>query len=904
MQEETFLFPKVVSNSKIEDLHLSVRSVNALHRAGIFQLSQLLETTEEQLLAIRNLGAKSVKELLDAKKYYSSNIGYSTDAFEPEPVQEKPHFLSSEGILLEDIPVEDIGLSQRARNCLRREGYEYASQLLCVSLNDLLQIKNMGQLTAKEIIQKIKQLTFQPDVSDSEELPDETTARFSAFCQEAYDCFGIAPQILFSALQKLQQNSGVDLIGESLCYRAYDLPVLHNALRKKILDMLYAARFDVVSREKLDSELPAHLFNTTITDEVLIDLENEGRILETDGGYVCRYPRCADFAAAIEKENERLCLSERLKGRTLEEIGQENGWTRERVRQLMEKALNHHGRPRLHEDRYAYFFDTYYIQKEDFCSAFHEPPETYEYLVLTIKKKADAKDDIETALSDPQISEKWKRRLHKLVYRNYIFLDGQPVKKDRQSLVSYAIKRFAQDKISFDDFTEKYIAWLNELGLGEREELIYNKRSYENKISAMNCVLWNFKNSFRYYDVSAINAAELFKRLSLEQYADLAITTLLVFRSFPDIMEEYDIRDEYELHNLLRKLDIGNAFPNLYINIGKMPTITFGVGNTEAQALDLLLESAPISAEELAGQYELRYGTRKETAMGTVFRCLDKYFYQGSFTIDTEGLQSEEIQKLKEELTADSYLKKDILRFYKRLFPNGDPKRINTYSLKTIGFHVYESYVVSNRYRSAAAYFDHLLLDQPITDMNDVDNKFSAITAYSSELLKLKAERRIVEFAPKQYITMERLNECGITLTDIERYCRDVADLTEEGEYFTLQSLRNEGFADDLDDYGFDDWFYASLLCEDREHFSYRRVANSRLFCRGNKTVQLADFFLSIMLREQQMDIYDFCELLEKQYGLSIDIYKVRTLVNDSGMYYDPIMEKIYIDYETYYEEV
>ena len=904
MQEETFLFPTVVSNSKIEDLHLSVRSVNALHRAGIFQLSQLLEATEEQLLAIRNLGAKSVKELLDAKRYYSSNIGYSTDECEPEPTQKKPHFMSSDGILLEDILIDDIGLSQRARNCLRREGYEYASQLLCVSLDDLLKIKNMGQLTAKEITQKIKQLTFQPDVSDSEALPDETTDRFSAFCQEAFNCFGIAPQILFSALQKLQQDSGANLMGESLCYRAYDLPVLHNALQNKILDILYAARFDVVSREKLDSELPDHLFNTTITDEVLIDLENEERVLEEDDGYVYRYPRCTDFAAAIAKENERLCLSERLKGRTLEEIGQENGWTRERVRQLMEKALNHRGRPRLHEDRYAYFFDTYYIQKEDFCSTFREAPETYEYLSLSIKKKSDAKDDIEAALSDPQVPEKWKRRLHKLVYRNYIFVDGQPVKIDRQQLVILAVKRFALEKISFDVFTEKYLSWLDELGLGGREELIFNRRSYENKISALNCVLWNFKNAFRYYDLEAVNAEHLFEEISIAQYEDQEISTLLIFRSNPEIMQEYDIRDEYELHNLLRKLGTDKYFPELQIKFGKMPTITFGSGNAGTQALDVLLEFAPISAEDLALQYELRYGARKDTVMGTLFRCLNEYYYQGMYTIDEEGLHSEEMQKLQGILTNDFYRKKDILITYKKTFPNGDPKRINAYSLKMLGFHVYETYVVSNRFHSAAEYFDHLLLDQPITNMNGVDNQFSAITAYSSELIKLKASRRIVEFAPKQYITMERLNECGVSLADIERYCKDVADLTEEGEYFTLQSLRNEGFADDLDDYGFDDWFYASLLCEDRDHFSYRRVANSRLFCRGRQTVQLADFFVSIILREQQMDIYDFCELLESQYGLSIDIYKVKSIINESGMYYDSIMEKIYIDYETYYEEV
>lgn len=905
MQEDNYSFAKIGHGARIEETGLSVRCVNSLHREGIFYLSQMLTLTEEDMMKIRNLGAKSVRELLKAKEFYLAEFGIADQSSETaQKKSEIPKFLFSDGTWREDIEIKKIGFSNRAYNCLHREGYQFASQLLGVTEEKLLTIRNMGKQTAEEIIQKIRNLDFPLFSAQEEPEANAQPDRLAVFCQELSDAFGILPQILYSSLQKKQEEAGILFEGESLYYHAYELPILQSALREKIHALLYEAAFTPITREKLDEQLPHHLFNTTITNTALIDLENEGKIRETDEGYYLFYPRCMEYAASIEKENERLCLTERLKGRTLEEIGQENGWTRERVRQLMEKALNHRGRPRLHEDQYVYFFDTYYIQKEDFCTAFREPPEAYEYLSLTVKKKADAKEDVENALTDSQIPEKWKRRLHKLIYRNYVLLDGQPVKIDRYALVNHAIRKFAQNKIGYDEFTALYLAWLEELGLGEREDLRYNLRSYENRIGALNCVLWNYKSSFRYYDISAVDADAFLKEIDLRQYKDLAITTLLIFRSHPEVMEEYDIRDEYELHNLLRKLDAQARFPELDIDYKKMPTLIFGNGNAENQTLDLLIETAPILQTELAALYEERYGIKKETAMGSLFSCIDSYFYKGMYSISEEGLNLNEQQILKDLLTDDFYLKKDISGIYKTAFPNGNPQRINNYSLKTLGFHVYESYVVSERFRSAADYFDHLLLDHPITDMNEMDTAFSGITLYSSELIKLKAARKIVEFSPKQYITLERLNECGITLADIERYCDDVAALTDEGDFFTLRSLRNFGFSDELDDYGFDDWFYSSLLREDREHFSYRRVANSCLFCRGAKTVQLSDFFVSIMLKEQQMDIYDFCELLERQYGLSIDIYKVRSIVGESGMYYNPIMEKIYIDYETYYEEV
>ncbi len=47
----------------IEDLDLSVRSYNCLKRAGINTLSELIEKTEEDMMKVRNLGKKSLKEV-------------------------------------------------------------------------------------------------------------------------------------------------------------------------------------------------------------------------------------------------------------------------------------------------------------------------------------------------------------------------------------------------------------------------------------------------------------------------------------------------------------------------------------------------------------------------------------------------------------------------------------------------------------------------------------------------------------------------------------------------------------------------------------------------------------------------------------------------------------------------
>ena len=54
--------------TSIDDLDFSVRAYNCLKRAGINTLGDLTEKTELEMMKIRNLGKKSLKEVIDKIK--------------------------------------------------------------------------------------------------------------------------------------------------------------------------------------------------------------------------------------------------------------------------------------------------------------------------------------------------------------------------------------------------------------------------------------------------------------------------------------------------------------------------------------------------------------------------------------------------------------------------------------------------------------------------------------------------------------------------------------------------------------------------------------------------------------------------------------------------------------------
>ena len=53
-----------VLEMNIDELELSVRSYNCLKRAGIATVLELTQKTEEDMMKVRNLGRKSLEEVL------------------------------------------------------------------------------------------------------------------------------------------------------------------------------------------------------------------------------------------------------------------------------------------------------------------------------------------------------------------------------------------------------------------------------------------------------------------------------------------------------------------------------------------------------------------------------------------------------------------------------------------------------------------------------------------------------------------------------------------------------------------------------------------------------------------------------------------------------------------------
>ena len=116
-----------MKETQIEALNLSQRSYNALKRLNITTVSELSSFSYDDLIIIRNLGEKSVREIIDKV----NNFKLTGDMEGSHAINEEENLVAPEyevvdgriinknsGEYVEDVWVDELGFSVRLTNAL------------------------------------------------------------------------------------------------------------------------------------------------------------------------------------------------------------------------------------------------------------------------------------------------------------------------------------------------------------------------------------------------------------------------------------------------------------------------------------------------------------------------------------------------------------------------------------------------------------------------------------------------------------------------------------------------------------------------------------------------------------------------------------------------------------------
>ena len=966
-----------VKTIDIDNIGLSRRSSNCLHRAGVKTVGEMLAYTEETLSEIRNMGRKSIDEVLLKIEEYRK---YDLEGGLPEPEETAAEAISAmpedfgtwcaseEGrsFVLNWIREKQVKagalelLSARAYNHLLLNRLENLDQIVLLTADELMEIPRMDLPSAEEIAKmcRIWLKEHESEILDSlrkklEEATQNQGASLRDFLYrkdehdrilqyvQANDCdvesagFSVRSKnllmrngypklsdFIFLTEAQLKEFKGMgagslqeietfidNYLGKhetrlrTFCSGDDSVIWDEESVRAIILDTYNKIGFEGLSLRELreKSGMPEQVSDEMLKS-VLGSLLADGTLEYVDFRCYRIYPKFADYlneCTAID-DRTRGIMTRRLQGETLEAIAADYDMTRERVRQIVSKNMRNmkgylrtdKGVEWFDEDYYRYFFETYSFEKKDAEEWLGVGKQVFTYMEMTGADKG--KKALDEASDDyHNLDLGFRLKIKNYLNRNKLFLDGRWVEKTRADLEEYAVRKYCTENVSFDEFTRIYNDFLREEEVPYDEKLYYTDtviRTRKNRLSEVRFLLWKQNEQIRYYDIDGQDFAELLDTLNLDAYENIEYSTWKFMRDYPEIMEKYDIRDQYELHNLLRKIVPDGAYHDFHCE--RMPMIRFGTFDRDGALLDLLVDSAPVSQADFAELVHQEYGYDPATVIGSYLQPLAAFYHQGMYTIDQKAMLADNQKALLAELTDDFYYIDEIRKIYASVVPGADLEEINPYNLKLMGFSVLTRYVYRN-HSTLDAYFRDLLTRQDITDITPYRSRFAYVVAFSGTLVNMKNELEVLEFEPNQIITFRKLAAVGVTREDLKAFCDEAADYVEDGTYFSVQSIKKAGFESELFDLGFSDWFYASLLTSD-DRFSDTKTFGNILLYKGDKRITIQSFEESLIREHGSIDVYDLMTEMEETYGCRIPdrldlIYKV----GGTDVVYDKYMDRL-----------
>lgn len=590
-----------------------------------------------------------------------------------------------------------------------------------------------------------------------------------------------------------------------------------------------------------------------------------------------------DFLKSDFKNKDYLIL--RIKGKTLQEIGDVFGVTRERVRQVLKKIVRE--MPHINEiERYRDFFTNYRISKDLFINVIYSDGRVYELLSLLYKKGTKS---LESDILEGKFDENAKQSLldssgtyllknnRKQLSREYIIID---ILQRNRNLQKY---------FSLDDI---FYLYTEEIGNNEKLK-IKSTKSLSALLDRYSNIIFSFREGYRFHGVDY--NPEIKQKLVevFDSISDGAYDMNWIYKKNPVLMKELDILNGYELHFFCKKYKIlSNA-----VTLGRNPGFVKGKLTKREYILLELKKFNGSSLDEFIDYMISHYGFNSDTLTAYVLSEFTNHI-QNRVVYFEQNQYYTQASALKENLRDEIYEKNEFYSIVKR---NLNLTEVNSKLILNLGFVEKGGIVVKQKYRSAMEAFTTYILSHKIFHVED--KPIFKTNEYYSSIQRLESELKILKISETSYINVEHLENRGFDKKKLLQFISRVVDFTSDGEYFSIISLINNGFSDSLLEDGFE-LISLDRLISTSDEVKAVSVGFPNIYCRSKTKKNLNEFLIDELLKCESANLEDFTDDINSKYGLNLDEYSVRMKLVEEGAYYSDILNKAYILKEEYLDEV
>lgn len=589
-------------------------------------------------------------------------------------------------------------------------------------------------------------------------------------------------EIVFSLLDTVHLES-VDLekYGHEILF-ALDFDY---TLRNKKRNYIQSTLLNVFRKQRKDMSLflIKRKINSLFYGEIDIQKElnyfiKEGLIVFTPEGI--RYQRLhIDNYIQSHSQNYPV-VSQRLKGQTLEEIGQTMGVSRERIRQIEKNERTRIPIHDVHEMSYAKYYTEYDLTMLEFCKVFSFTNSQYRFLELACKKLSDNHQikSKEMLMQSDELTFIERNKLEDILNKNFLIIGNRKIEKTKLALIEYLIEIYGKEEIRRDDFYDLVRQFVIEHHL---DFDFSSNRALDGVLDRAKNVLHKYGRKLVHYQVDTEDLISTLQGINFEHYMDQEISAKKLFDNYKEDFNQIDIFDEYELHNLLKRYI--NYLPN-YVTIKRMPLIEIGQVDRDEQVLNLMIELSPINVNDFADEYSNKYGVLAQTVKANFLNVIEEFKKGETYFSDAPVLNPVVVDNLKTLLTHPFYMKEDVKNLYAEKY---GAEKIPDYIFNRLGYRNFSEFILLDKFTRAETFFEETYFNKEMFEVDD--NRLYLLGSFRYRLFKKLSNYEVFEYQKDSFISMNKLtNYADITKDDVIELLNEF-DLVVSDQYFTVSHI-------------------------------------------------------------------------------------------------------------------
>ncbi|EMC0824116.1 hypothetical protein VBX99_002605, partial [Enterococcus faecalis] len=626
-------------------------------------------------------------------------------------------------------------------------------------------------------------------------------------------------EIVFSLLDTVHLES-VDLekYGHEILF-ALDFDY---TLRNKKRNYIQSTLLNVFRKQRKDMSLflIKRKINSLFYGEIDIQKElnyfiKEGLIVFTPEGI--RYQRLhIDNYIQSHSQNYPV-VSQRLKGQTLEEIGQTMGVSRERIRQIEKNERTRIPIHDVHEMSYAKYYTEYDLTMLEFCKVFSFTNSQYRFLELACKKLSDNHQikSKEMLMQSDELTFIERNKLEDILNKNFLIIGNRKIEKTKLALIEYLIEIYGKEEIRRDDFYDLVRQFVIEHHL---DFDFSSNRALDGVLDRAKNVLHKYGRKLVHYQVDTEDLISTLQGINFEHYMDQEISAKKLFDNYKEDFNQIDIFDEYELHNLLKRYI--NYLPN-YVTIKRMPLIEIGQVDRDEQVLNLMIELSPINVNDFADEYSNKYGVLAQTVKANFLNVIEEFKKGETYFSDAPVLNPVVVDNLKTLLTHPFYMKEDVKNLYAEKY---GAEKIPDYIFNRLGYRNFSEFILLDKFTRAETFFEETYFNKEMFEVDD--NRLYLLGSFRYRLFKKLSNYEVFEYQKDSFISMNKLtNYADITKDDVIELLNEF-DLVVSDQYFTVSHIEFVIEKSKFSELGFDNIFYESIL-KTTKGYRFQRIGGA-----------------------------------------------------------------------------